>query len=397
MLYAGAEARLLRQETYMEYRIMIDKILLFPYWLALKTRHLLFNTGIRKSVSAEVPTVCVGNITVGGTGKTPHTEMILRGLLEDEVWGGKNLAVLSRGYKRESKGFQQVPFDGSAHEYGDEPLQMKRKFPHVTVAVDKSRRQGCSFLCNPELLQTSKKAKKCRHKDMPKADLIILDDAFQHRAIKPSVSVVLVDYNRPTFKDHLLPMGKLRDLPERIAAADIVIVSKCPSYIDTYEKEQWARSLGLKNYDPAACCGERRKGRKQHIFFTTISYDVARPIFEEGDQRYVYAQRLILLTGIANDKPFRDYLSGHYRIVRHFNFPDHHKFTHADISALKNAADSFPTSVVMTTEKDSQRVKDAARIPEWLKQRLFYAPIKAEFVSDEDRNIFFTLLKSYLK
>lgn len=139
---------------------MIDKILLFPYWLTLKTRHRLFNTGIRKSVSADVPTICVGNVTVGGTGKTPHTEMIIKGLLEDELWGARNIAVLSRGYKRASKGFQHVPYEGSAREYGDEPLQMKRKFPLVTVAVDKSRKRGCSFLCNPELLQTSKKARR---------------------------------------------------------------------------------------------------------------------------------------------------------------------------------------------------------------------------------------------
>lgn len=386
----------LRLETCMEFD-MIDKILLFPYWLALKTRHLLFNTGIRKSVSPEVPSICVGNVTVGGTGKTPHTEMIIEGLLQDEVWGSRNLAVLSRGYKRSSKGFQQVPLEGSAHEYGDEPMQIKRRFPLVTVAVDKSRRQGCSFLCNPEQLQTSKKARKCRHKDMPKADLIVLDDAFQHRAIKPSVSIVLVDYNRPVHKDHLLPIGKLRDLPERIGAADIIIVTKCPSYIDAWEKEKWAKSLGLRNYNPATCSGERKKSKPQHIFFSTIRYDVAKPIFNEGDQRYVYAQRLILFTGIANDKPLRDYLSGNYRIVRHFNFPDHHEFTRSDIGSVKNAADAFPTSVIMTTEKDSQRVRDVARIPEWMKQRMFYAPIKAEFVSDEDKDIFFTLLKSYLK
>lgn len=376
---------------------MIDKILLFPYWLTLKIRHLLYNTGLKKSVAPDVPTICVGNITVGGTGKTPHTEMILKGLLEDEVWGSRNLAVLSRGYKRSTRGFQQVPLNGSACEYGDEPMQMKMKFPLVTVAVDKSRKRGCSFLSNPDLLHSSKKARKCRHKDMPKADLVILDDAFQHRAIRPSLSIVLVDYNRPVHKDYLMPMGRLRDLPERIGAADIVIVTKCPSFLDAWEKEQWARSVGIRSYDPASGRGERKKGKTQHLFFTTIRYDVAKPIFDEGDQRYVYSQRLILFTGIANDKPLRDYLSGNYRIVRHFNFPDHHKFTHSDISSLKGAADAFPTSVLMTTEKDSQRVRDVGRIPEWMKQRLFYVPIKAEFLSDQDRETFFTLVKGFLK
>jgi tetraacyldisaccharide 4'-kinase len=376
---------------------MIDSILLFPYWLALKTRHFLFNKGIRKSISPEVPSICIGNITVGGTGKTPHTEMILRELIEDEIWGTKNIAVLSRGYKRQSKGFQQVPFNGSAKTYGDEPMQMKNKFPEITVAVDKSRKQGCNFLCNPELLQTSKKARKCLHKDLPKADLIILDDAFQHRAIKPTLSIVLVDYSRPTFKDHLLPLGRLRDLPERIGAADIIIVTKCPSYIDEVEKAQWAHDLGLANFDPEGCSGERKNGKTQHIFFSTIRYDQAKAVFEEGDPRYVYAQRLVLFTGIANDKPLRDYLSGTYKIVRHFNFPDHHKFTRSDISTIEEAAKAYPTSVIMTTEKDSQRVKDCDGVSEALKTRMFQAPIKAEFVSEQEKGIFFSLVRTALR
>lgn len=362
---------------------MIDSILLFPYWVTLKIRHFLFNKGIRKSYTPDVPTICIGNITVGGTGKTPHTEMILRELLEHEVWGGKNLAVLSRGYKRKSKGFQQVPFMGSAKTFGDEPVQMKNKFPHTTVAVDRSRKQGCMFLTEPELLNTSKKARKCIHKEMPKADLIILDDAFQHRPIKPTVSIVLVDYNRPTFKDHLLPLGRLRDLPERISAADIVIVSKCPSYMDAWEKEQWTKALKINE--------------KQKIFFSTIRYDAAQAVFAEGDPRYIYAQRLILFTGIANDKPLRDYLSGSYKIVRHFNFPDHHKFTRGDIGTINDTAKAYPTSVIMTTEKDSQRIKDCAEMPDNLKNRMFHAPIKAEFLGEGEKEAFFSTLMSFLK
>jgi tetraacyldisaccharide 4'-kinase len=210
----------------------MDKILLFPYWLTLKIRHMLFDNGFRKVYEPAVPSICIGNITVGGTGKTPHTEMLVRTLLEDEQWYGKNIAVLSRGYKRRSKGFQQVVADGRALDYGDEPLQIKKKFPMVTVAVDKSRRQGCMFLTDPESIRTSKKGRRCIYKDFPKADLILLDDAFQHRKVKAKVNIVLVDYSRPIFKDHLMPMGKLRDLPERIASADIVIVSKCPKYMD---------------------------------------------------------------------------------------------------------------------------------------------------------------------
>ena len=360
---------------------MIDKILLFPYWLTLKIRHMLYNTGLRKTYTPEVPSICIGNITVGGTGKTPHTEMILRTLLEDEDWYGKNIAVLSRGYKRKTKGFQQVVADGRALDYGDEPLQIKKKFPMVTVAVDKSRKEGCSFLTDPESVKTSKKGRRCIHKDMPKADLILLDDAFQHRAVKAGLNIVLVDYNRPVFKDHLMPLGKLRDLPERIKAADIVIVSKCPKYLDAWERSKWSEALG----------------NPKHLFFTTITYDTSQAIFSEGDPRYLYAQRLILFTGIANDAPLARFLSSTYKIVKHFNFPDHHKFTRSDILSIRDAADAFPTSVVMTTEKDCQRVRDSKAVPESLKRRLFYAPIKTSFLCQEDQDAFTSVLKSYLK
>ena len=376
---------------------MIDKILLFPYWLTLKIRHLLYDCGIKKTHSAEVPTICVGNITVGGTGKTPHTEMILRTLTNDTDWGAKNIAVLSRGYKRRTKGFQQVVADGTAKEYGDEPLQIKKKFPFITVAVDKSRAEGCDFLCNPEKVKTVRKARRCRHKDFPKSDIIILDDAFQHRAIKPTVSIVLIDYSRPVFKDHLMPLGKLRDLPERIAAADILIVSKCPTYIDAWEKSKWAEALGIMSYDAADCLGTRRNGRKQHLFFTTIGYDTAQPVFPEGDPRYLYTQRLVLFSGIANDKPLRMYLSGNYKIVRHLDFPDHHKFSRADVSSISGAANAYPTSVVMTTEKDCQRVRDCGFVPDNLKQRMFYTPIKVNFFSEQEQETFASTLNSYLK
>lgn len=376
---------------------MIDKILLFPYWLTLKLRHFFYDSGLKKVSKADVPTICIGNITVGGTGKTPHTEMLLRTLLQDEEWGGKNIAVLSRGYKRKTKGFQQVTSDGSAIAYGDEPLQIKKKFPAVTVAVDSSRVEGCDFLVYPEKLETSKKGRKCIDKNLAASDLIILDDAFQHRALKPTLSIVLVDYNRPVFNDHLLPFGKLRDLPERIAAADIVIVSKCPNEVNAWDKCTWAENLGIRNFDASSCSGTRRNGKKQHLFFSTITYDTAEAIFPEGNPRYIYTNRLILFSGIANDAPLLSYLSSNYKIVRHFRFPDHHKFSKGDMNTIASAAREFPTAVIMTTEKDCQRVRDCHKIKEELKQRMFYSPIKTVFLTENERENFIAALKAGLK
>lgn len=370
---------------------MIDQTILFPYWITLKIRHLMFDLGLRKEHVADVPTICVGNVTVGGTGKTPHTEMIIRELLADSQWKGDNISVISRGYKRKTSGFQQVMAGSSAKEYGDEPLQIKNKFPEVTVAVDKSRIRGCDFLAHPEKLAESKNAKKCRNKDFRPADLIIMDDAFQYRSLKASLSIVLVDWNRPVFKDHLLPIGRLRDLPERIAAADVIIVTKCPHEINGWQKSNWAEALGLTQYDSSLCYGIRGT-KKQHLFFTCIDYDGIRPVFDEGDNRYLYAKKLILFSGIANDTPLRSYLSSNYKMVRHFSFPDHHAFTRSDISEIKDAAKAYPTAVIMTTEKDSQRIRDCKYVDNNLKTKLFYVPIKTSFLSEEDRQVFVSLL-----
>ena len=323
--------------------------------------------------------------------------MLIRTLLQDQEWGGKNLAVLSRGYKRKTKGFQQVTADGSAAAYGDEPLQIKKKFPGITVAVDGNRIEGCDFLAHPEKLQSSKKARKCMDKNLPASDLIILDDAFQHRSLKPTLSIVLVDYNRPIFKDHLLPFGRLRDLPQRIAAADIVIVSKCPNEVNAWEKCTWAENLGIMNFDATSCSGTRRNGKKQHIFFSTITYDAAEAVFPEGNPRYIYTNRLVLFSGIANDAPLLSYLSSDYKIVRHFKFPDHHKFSRADIGTIASAAKEFPTSVLMTTEKDCQRIRDCKKINEELKQRMFYSPIKTAFLTENETEKFILALKNGLK
>ena len=377
---------------------MLEKILLAPYYLTLKIRHALYNKGIRKSHSADVPTVCVGNITAGGTGKTPHTEMILKALLRSDDWGMREIAVLSRGHKRRSKGFQQVDRRGTADFYGDEPLQIKKKFPGVTVAVDKDRIEGCRFLTHPEELKTSKKARKCENKEFRPADVIVLDDAFQHRALKATFNIVLVDWNRPIYKDKLLPFGRLRDLPERLFAADVVIVTKCPVYLEDWERIEWLKPLGIKDFDPETCEGTGRKGKKMTVLFTSIYYCPLEPIYpEQGNLRYIYSKMAILFSGIAKDTPLRRYLSDRYKIVRRFAFPDHYRYTTADIKKISAASKNDPTAVVVTTEKDAQRVRDIKKMPEGLPERLFQVPIQVAFLTPHEQEVFEDRMLSALR
>lgn len=328
------------------------------YRLILALRHFAYDKKIKKVCQADVPTVCVGNITVGGTGKTPHTEMILRQLLASDNWAYRNIAVLSRGYKRRSKGFQLVPRDGSALLYGDEPAQMAHKFPTVTVAVDKNRVRGC---------------KKLREGEAP-AQIIVLDDAFQYRKLAATLSIVLVDYNRPVNKDHLLPWGRLRDLPSRLKKADAVILTKCPPYLDDWEKEQWRKQLSLRPEQP--------------LFFTTVSYTSPEPVFPEADAHYIYSQRLVLITGIANDAPLRSHLSDTYKIVKRMEFSDHHRYTVGDMKKLASAIKENPTACLMTTEKDAQRMRDVRKVNDKVKQRLFYVPVQATFLTPEEESAF---------
>ena len=377
---------------------MIDKFILAPYYLTLKFRNFLYDKGLKKSCRAGIPTVSVGNVTVGGTGKTPHTEMLVRMLLQHGYWSDKKIAVLSRGYRRKTKGFQQVTPDGTAADFGDEPLQIKRKFPQVTVAVDKDRIQGCGFLAHPEKLASSKKARRCIDKDIMPQDLVILDDAFQYRRLTPSVSVVLMDYSRPVFKDHLLPAGRLRDLPGRIFKADMMIVTKCPAYLEAGDKAVYAaETLGMKGYDPETCTAATPAGERKHIFFTRIKYCDIETFFPEGEHRFAYAKQAILLTGIANDRPLAMYLSDTYKIVRKLSFPDHHSFSDADIRSIEKAALAHPTAVIITTEKDSQRLLDCKNIPGTLRQRMFRIPITVDFLSEEERSCFTSALDAALR
>lgn len=325
--------------------VMIAKILLSPYYLVLNLRHLLYDKGLIRSYRYNVPIISVGNITVGGTGKTPHAELIIRHLLE--VY--PRVALISRGYGRKTSGFRLVKQESSSKEVGDEPLQIKRKFPSVTVAVDSSRKRAIeTLLAFPQDKRPS---------------IIVLDDAFQHRKIIPSTSIVLVDYNRPIFKDTLLPIGRLRDLPRRISAADIVIVTKLPWYDDNPDETLWRKKLHLKS--------------SQKLYFSRVEYCGIHPVFsDEGDPRYIYSPKAVLFSGIASNRSFVDYINANYHLEGIFKFPDHKNYNKFNIRRIESLAQQFPTSAIITTEKDAQRLRDLPFLSENFKKRLMYLEIK---------------------
>lgn len=311
-----------------------------------------------------MPSICIGNVTVGGTGKTPHCELLLRLLAQRD-----DVAVLSRGYKRKSKGFALVQTEGLATDFGDEPLQIKRKFPHRLVAVDEDRLHGCSKL-----------------KELG-ARLIILDDAFQHRRLKADKSIVLINYSRPVFSDRLLPWGRLRDLPERIFKADCIIVSKCPKDISEEEKRAFAIKLKLKNYNPANCKALTPEGKEIVLLFSYIRYLEPQMVFPEGDRRYIYDRNILYINGIAKDSRLRRHLLQEHRIVKEFSFGDHHNFSRKDLQRIEKQASKYSVCALATTEKDAQRLIGNPYLSENLKKKFFMVPIEAALCSPAEENV----------
>lgn len=341
------------------------------YRLILKLRHRAYDSGRRPVAEADVPTVCVGNVTVGGTGKTPHTEMILRML------SGYRVAVLSRGYGRRTKGYLEVDSSGLAEMYGDEPLQIARKFPSVRVAVDENRVEGCRRLGG--------------------FDLVVLDDAFQYRALKASLNIVLVDYSRPVFKDHLLPFGRLRDLPEQIFEADVLIVSKCPSALSDEQRAAFASGLKLSDYDPAICCAVTPSGRSVKLLFSRMVYGEPYMVFPEGDSAFLAAEEAVVVSGIARNDVFLRHVGESHKVVKAFSFRDHHPFSVADLRSFRMATVESPKAGIATTEKDAQRLLGCASLDASVRKRLYAIPAKAEFLSSAEKDLFAGILEKLVK
>ncbi|MEN2414982.1 tetraacyldisaccharide 4'-kinase [Flavobacterium mesophilum] len=329
--------------------------LLFPfailYGFITSIRNFLFDKGFLKSTSFDLPVIAVGNLSVGGTGKTPQIEYLIR-LLSDKY----KVATLSRGYKRKSEGFVLADENSNAEILGDEPFQFYQKFPNVMVAVDANRTNGIQQLLS----------------QIEKPEIILLDDAYQHRKVKAGFYILLTSYGDLYADDFMLPTGNLRESRSGAERASIVVVTKCPKILT--EEEQAEIRLKLK----LSC--------SQQIFFTFIDYDEI--IYGENEKLEVVkikSESKLLLAGIAKPKPFFDYLKNEKD--EYLTFPDHHHFSDADLDAIRNKANGRK---IITTEKDYVRLKDSKLV-----SQLYYLPIKSSFINHQ-QNFDATILE-YVK
>ncbi|MEE4000493.1 tetraacyldisaccharide 4'-kinase [Tenacibaculum sp. FZY0031] len=324
------------------------RFLLFPfavlYDVITRVRNWFFTIGILKSTSFEIPVIAVGNLSVGGTGKSPQIEYLIR-LLNDKY----RMAVLSRGYKRKTEGFQLVNDTHTAEDVGDEPLQFYKKFKKViTVAVDADRTNGIQ-----QLLQQNNPP-----------EVVLLDDAYQHRKVTASSYILLTKYNDLFVDDFVLPTGNLRESRRGAKRATMIVVTKCPENLSKSTQEKIVRKLNPKSY--------------QKVFFTTIAYDESLKGTNELTIDDLQDKEALLITGIANPTPLLNFLKEKKVSFKHLNFPDHHNFTQQDILKIEKAFNELPSEqkIMLTTEKDYMRLEGKVN-------PLNYISIKSHFISEE--------------
>ncbi len=337
------------------------------YGLAVSLRNWLFNVGLLHQQSYDIPVISVGNITVGGTGKTPHVEYLVRLLYKLA-----KVAVLSRGYKRKTKGYVLADDDSTAASIGDEPFQMKTKFKNIYVAVDANRREGIERLTT----------------DQSTCDVgvILLDDAFQHRYVKPGINILLVDYHRLIIYDKLLPAGRLREPLSGKRRADFVIVTKCPADLKPMDIRVLTKAMSLYPY--------------QELFFTTMEYGELYPLFDKGKNNEVPALKghnVLMLTGIASPEEMANDIRIKCRSLKTMAFRDHHAFTAKDIEAINDAfAQMESPKIIVTTEKDSTRLLQT-QLNDTIKSALYVLPIQVKFMLDQHEELFNNKIISYVR
>lgn len=337
--------------------VKIDKWMLPLSWLygtVTTIRNWLFDNGMLKSEQYPIPVIGVGNITVGGTGKTPHVEYLIRLLSKNY-----KVAVLSRGYKRKTRGYLLATSETKMRDIGDEPWQVKQKFPDVYVAVDRNRRNGIRHLINDEATRD--------------VQIILLDDAFQHRYVKPGLNMLLIDYHRMITDDELLPAGRMRESAKGRRRAQLVITTKCPNSITPMDFRVVQNALNLRPY--------------QKLFFSTFLYGDLKGLYNQKTRplRSIEAEEhVMLLTGIASPEQMMMDLRRHTRHITPVSFQDHHFFTAKDALYI---ADEFkklsPPRLIITTEKDATRLHQCSSLPEILKQNLYVLPIQVEIMRGE--------------
>ena len=322
-------------------------------------RNMLFNTGILSSKTYDIPVISVGNITAGGTGKTPHIEYLIRLLSKDY-----KVAVLSRGYKRRSSGYVLAQPDTPMEKIGDEPWQIKEKFPDVYVAVDANRRRGIEKLMSDE-----------KTRDV---QIILLDDAYQHRYVNPGLNILLIDYHRMITEDRLLPAGRLRERASNKIRANMVIVTKCPRNLTPIGYRVVQQALHLKPY--------------QSLFFSTFKYGKLKKLFGEGEMPLEQIRKdsmhVLLVTGIGNPQQMEQDMRKFAQYVTPLSYPDHHYFTKKDAEDINKAAQKMPKPmIVVTTEKDAARLKEMKELNETVRDNLFVFPIEIEILKEKEETL----------
>ena len=337
--------------------IKINDWLLPLSWIyggMVRFRNWLFDIGLKKSQSFSIPIISVGNITVGGSGKTPHVEYLIR-LLHDKV----KIAVLSRGYKRKTSGYVLADKDTTMSEIGDEPFQMHSKFDDIYVAVDAKRVRGIEKLQNEEPT-----------KDV---DVVLLDDAFQHRYVKPGINILLVDYHRLIIYDKMLPAGRLREPLSGKNRADIVIITKCPKDLKPMEFRVLTKAMDLYPF--------------QKLYFTCINYDTPKGVFEDQQiaKEELKNYHALLVTGIASPKQMEHDLKPMVKSMQSLSFGDHHRFKNKDITRINEAFEQMPEPrLIITTEKDAVRLKETDGLYEIVKKSIYELPIKVSFMLEQE-------------
>jgi tetraacyldisaccharide 4'-kinase len=340
--------------------IILKALFLYPlsliYAFVVSIRNTLFDLNILKSEEFDIPVISVGNITVGGTGKTPTVEYLIT-LLRNKY----KIAVLSRGYKRKTKGFIIADETATVQTIGDESMQIYLKFPDVTVAVNERRVAGIK-----KLMESGKEI-----------ELIILDDAFQHRYVKPGLSILLIDYTQPLTGDYYLPYGRLRDQPSQRDRAEIILITKSPENIKPIDMRLMATDLTLKPY--------------QSLFFSSIEYKGLMPVFD-NELFALDAQELksnnygiLVVTGIGNPKPLINYCKSITDNISVLNFPDHHQYEGKDLKKIKERFSAIENKhkIIVTTEKDAIRLKNRLQRDDELKRSLFFYPIEMKILNEE--------------